>query len=67
MIVWSEQNTNGETEMKNYKVTVSAVGTFDSLTYEVRKTLKGAEGFARRVAKEAFWGEEVKIEIVEIQ
>lgn len=53
--------------MKNYKVTVSAVGTFDSLTYEVRKTLKGAEGFARRVAKEVFWGEEVKIEIVEIQ
>ena len=50
--------------MKNYKVTVKAkVG---ALTYEVRKTLKGAQGFAKKIANDAFYGEEVEIIIQEL-
>jgi hypothetical protein len=49
--------------MKNYKVTLKAVSGV--LAYEVRKTLKGAQGFAKRIANEAFYGESVEITIDE--
>ncbi len=45
--------------MKNYKVTIK--GKSGVLKYEVFKTLKGANGFAKRIANEAFYGEEVEI------
>jgi len=50
--------------MKDYKVTVK--GESGAISYEVRKTLKGAEGFAKRLANEAFYGEVVEIEIEEV-
>jgi hypothetical protein len=49
--------------MKNYKVTLKAASGV--LIYEVRKTLKGAQGFAKRIANEAFYGESVEVTIVE--
>lgn len=45
--------------MKNYKVTIK--GKSGVLKYEVCKTLKGANGFAKRIANEAFYSEEVEI------
>lgn len=45
--------------MKDYKVTVT--GESGSISYEVRKTKKGAYGLGKRVANEAFYGEEVEI------
>jgi len=45
--------------MKDFKVTVK--GESGSLSYEVRKTLKGAQGFGKRLANEAFYGEDVEI------
>lgn len=51
--------------MKNYKVTVNSAS--GSLTYEIRKTLKGAQGFANKLANDAFYGEEVEIIIEELQ
>ena len=51
--------------MKNYKVTVkSATGFID---YDVVKTLKGAQSFAKKIANEAFYGEKVEITIEEIK
>ena len=50
--------------MKNFKVTVT--GASGSISYEIFKTLKGAKGIANRVANEAFYGEEVEIEIEEM-
>jgi len=47
--------------MKDYKVTVT--GTSGTLVYEVRKTLKGAQGFAKKLANEAFYGETVVVKI----
>ena len=45
--------------MQEFKVTVkSATG---SISYNVFKTLRGAKGLAKRVANEAFYGEEVQI------
>tara|TARA_R110002033_G_C3809279_1_gene231991 strand:+ start:199 stop:387 length:189 start_codon:yes stop_codon:yes gene_type:complete len=52
----TEQN-----KMKDFKVTVK--GESGSISYEVIKTLKGAKGFAKRLANEAFYGEEVEIMI----
>jgi hypothetical protein len=49
--------------MKSYKVTLKAASGV--LVYEVRKTLKGAQGFAKRIASEAFYGESVEVTIVE--
>jgi len=50
--------------MKNFKVTIK--GNSGILSYEVCKTEKGANGFAKRIANEAFFGEEVQITIVAI-
>lgn len=52
----TEQN-----KMKDFKVTVK--GESGSISYEVTKTLKGAKGFGKRLANEAFYGEEVEITI----
>ena len=49
--------------MKNYKVTIKAASGI--LSYEIRKTLKGAQGFAKKIANEAFYGEAVEVTIVE--
>lgn len=49
--------------MKSYKVTVKGIS--GSISYEVRKTLKGAQGVAKRIANEAFFGESVEVTIVE--
>jgi hypothetical protein len=51
--------TKEEEEMKNYKVTIK--GESGVLMYEVYKTLKGANGLGKRIANEAFYGEEVEI------
>ena len=50
--------------MKDFKVTIK--GQSGSISYEVRKTHKGALGLGKRVANEAFFGEEVEITIEEI-
>jgi hypothetical protein len=68
-IIWinigSYSKQTGETKMKNYKVTVkSATGFID---YDVVKTLKGAQSFAKKIANEAFYGEKVEITIEEIK
>ena len=42
---------------------VKVTGKSGTLKYEVEKTLKGAKGFAQRIANEAFYGEEVSISI----
>jgi len=44
--------------MKDFKVTVK--GESGSISYEVKKTKKGALGFARKIANEAFYGEDVE-------
>lgn len=51
--------------MKNYKVTIK--GTASSISYDVVKTLKGVNGFAKKIANEAFYGEQVEIVILEIK
>ena len=45
--------------MKEFKVTVK--GSTGSISYTVFKTEKGAMSFGRKVAKEAFYGEIIKI------
>ena len=45
--------------MKNFKVTVKS--ETESIQYEVYKTLKGAKNLGKRLANEAFYGEEVEI------
>lgn len=50
--------------MKSFKVTVIAQS--GSISYEVKKTEKGALSFGKKVAKEAFYGEEVEIKVVEV-
>ena len=50
--------------MKDYKVTVK--GENETISYEVYKTEKGACGFAKKVANEAFYGEKVKVTVTEI-
>ena len=50
--------------MKDFKVTVT--GETGSISYEVRKTAKGAESFGKKVAAEAFYGEICTITVVEI-
>ncbi|MBP6517873.1 hypothetical protein [Shewanella sp.] len=51
--------------MKKYKVTVS--GASGAISYEVCKTLRGANGFAKKLANEAFFGEEVTVTIKALQ
>jgi hypothetical protein len=53
-----------KTFVKNYKVTVK--GESGSISYDVIKTMKGANSFANKIANEAFYGEQVAIEIVEL-
>jgi hypothetical protein len=48
--------------MTEYKVTVT--GATGSISYTVLKTLKGANSFGLKVANEAFFGEEAKVEVV---
>ena len=48
--------------MNDYKVTVT--GETGSISYEVYKTEKGATSFGRKIAREAFYGEECKINVV---
>ena len=50
--------------MKDFKVTVT--GETGSISYEVRKTAKGAESFGKKVAAEAFYGESCAIVVAEI-
>jgi hypothetical protein len=51
--------------MKEFKVTVT--GTSGSLSYTVlRKTAKSVKSFAKKIAKDAFYGEVVTFEIKEI-
>ncbi len=50
--------------MNSYKVTVKC--NAGSISYEVMKTKKGAESFGKKIANEAFYGEECEMEIVEI-
>lgn len=47
--------------MKEFKITVT--GESGTLIYTVVKTIKGANSFAKRIANEAFYGEEVQIEV----
>ncbi|MFA5669890.1 MAG: hypothetical protein WCX83_00305 [Candidatus Cloacimonas sp.] len=47
--------------MKDLKVTIR--GKSGKISYEVRKTLKGANSFANKIANEAFYDEEVEIVI----
>ena len=47
--------------MKDYKVTVK--GESGEISYEVTKTEKGAYAVGKRVANEAFYGEEVEITV----
>ena len=54
----------GDKKMKDFKVTVT--GETGSISYEVRKTAKGAESFGKKVAAEAFYGEICTIAVVEI-
>jgi len=48
--------------MKSYKVTIK--GQSGVLIYSVAKTEKGANNFAKKIANEAFYGEEVEITVV---
>ncbi|QBX32863.1 hypothetical protein Asfd1_237 [Aeromonas phage Asfd_1] len=50
--------------MKDLKVTIH--GETGSISYEVYKTQKGAVSFGKKVAKEAFYGENCTVEIEEI-
>ncbi len=50
--------------MKNFRVTIKSEKY--KLSYDVKKTLKGAQSFAKKMANEAFYGENVSIEITEI-
>jgi hypothetical protein len=50
--------------MAEFKVTVT--GETGSISYTVYKTEKGAKSFGSKVANEAFFGEETKIEVVAI-
>ena len=54
----------GDKKMKDFKVTVT--GETGSISYEVRKTAKGAESFGKKVAAEAFYGESCTIVVAEI-
>lgn len=47
--------------MKDYKVTIK--GQSGTISYDVFKTEKGAYGFGKRVANEAFYGEEIVITV----
>ena len=47
--------------MKDYKVTVK--GETRALSYDVYKTEKGAKSFGKKIANEAFYGEEVEITV----
>lgn len=47
--------------MKHYKVTIK--GQSGTISYDVFKTEKGAYGIGKRVASEAFYGEEVVITV----
>ena len=51
--------------MKDFKVTVT--GATGTISYDVFKTLKGAKGLAKKVANEAFQGDEVKVTIEELR
>lgn len=51
-------------EMKDYKVTVSGIS--GTISYVVYKTERGAMSFAKKVAKEAFYGEPVEIKVEEV-
>lgn len=53
--------------VKAIEVTVKLKGNITGLTYEVRKTEKGAMSFANRLANSFFWGEEVDIELKEME
>ena len=47
--------------MKDFKVTVK--GESGVISYEVYKTEKGAHSLGKRIANEAFYGEEVTITV----
>ena len=48
--------------MTEYKVTITA--KTGSVSYNVFKTEKGANSFGAKVANEAFYGEDAKVEVV---
>ena len=59
-----DAHANRREKMKDFKVTVT--GETGSISYEVRKTAKGAESFGKKVAAEAFYGESCTIVGAEI-
>lgn len=48
--------------MTEFKVTVT--GETGAISYTVYKTEKSAKSFGEKIAREAFYGEEAKIEVV---
>lgn len=51
--------------MKDFKVTVT--GETGTISYDVYKTEKGARSFGKKLANEAFYGEDVVITLVALQ
>jgi len=47
--------------MKDFKVTVK--GESGTITYNIYKTERGAKGFGKKLANEAFYGEAVSITV----
>ena len=47
--------------MKDLKVTIKAES--GQISYEVSKTIKGATSFGKRIANDAFYGEEFEVVI----
>ena len=61
-----QQETNQTTNtMKNFKITIKSATS--AISYDVVKTLKGANGFAKKIANDAFYGEQVEILITELK
>ena len=51
--------------MTEFKVTVT--GESGAISYTVYKTERGAKSFGAKIANEAFYGEETRIEVVALQ
>ena len=49
---------------KIYEVEVKC--RLGKISYEVQKTLKGAQSFGKKIANEAFYGEEAEVSVKEV-
>tara|TARA_S200002703_G_scaffold159045_1_gene171242 strand:+ start:1178 stop:1411 length:234 start_codon:yes stop_codon:yes gene_type:complete len=58
----NELKHSGDKTMKDFKVTVK--GETGTISYDVYRTEKGALSFGKKVANEAFYGEESVITVV---